>query len=542
MTEGVLSFDVLIIGAGPAGLSAAIHLKKISPQITVCVLEKGKAVGSHILSGLVFEPTALEQLIPDWQNKNFPLIPCTSHHFSILTQKKMWSLPHFLLPSELNNLNNYVGSLGVFCQWLADIAVNLGVEIFPGFAAAKLLFDDGKVTGVETGEKGLTKYGQQTPEYQPGVKIQAKYTLLAEGCRGHLTEQVIRHFNLRNHASPQTYGLGIKEIWEVNAKQHHLGKVSHFLGWPLTHECYGGGFIYHLPHKQIAVGLVVGLDYRNPYLDPFEEMQRFKTHPALRPLFMDGKRIAYGARALNEGGFQSIPDLIFPGGALIGCAAGFLNVPKIKGTHNAMKTGMLAAETIVEALEKDPQGGQGLENYFNRLKHSLVYKELHKVRNVKLYFRFGFWPGIILSGIDLKIFHGKAPWTLHSAKQDREQMALAKSYQEMTYPLPDGKITFNKSSSVYLANIAYRENQPEHLVLQNPLKSLEISFKLYAAPEQRYCPAGVYEILFQQGDQPKLVVHSGNCIHCKTCDIKDPADNIQWMAPEGGSGPNYQDM
>ena len=543
MIEDALKFDVLIVGGGPAGLSAAIRLKQLAKNLSVCVLEKGSEIGAHILSGLILQTTALDELIPAWKNKNFPLIPVKKHKFSILNEKKAWRVPQFFLPSQLNNQNNYMGSLGLLCQWLAKEAIDLGVEIFPGFAAAKFLFgENGRVNGVITGEKGVGEDGKPKPEYQPGVQIFAKYTLLAEGCRGYLTEEVIHRFKLREQSDPQTYGLGIKEIWQVKPEQHQLGLVEHFVGWPLSSDNYGGGFIYHLDNFQIAIGFIVGLDYSNPYLDPFAEMQRFKTHPAIHPLFFAATRIAYGARALNEGGFQSIPKLIFPGGALIGCAAGFLNVPKIKGTHNAMKTGMQAAEAIVESLKIDPEGGKDLDLYPLILKKSKVYKELHAVRNARIYFRLGLWPGIIFSGLELKLFGGKTPWTLHHLTHDRDETKFADMFKKISYPQPDGIITFDRMSSVYLANIDYVENQPQHLILDDPHKSIEISYKRYAAPEQRYCPAGVYEIIFHGENEPTLQINAANCVHCKTCDIKDPARNIRWIVPEGGSGPNYQGL
>lgn len=539
-----LEFDVLIVGGGPAGLAAAIKLRQLSQDISVCVIEKGSEIGAHILSGAVIEPRALNELIPDWQNQGAPLHTLvTEEQFLFLSKNKSWRAPNWLLPKQLQNQGNYTASLGNLCRWLAEQASGLGVEIYPGFAAAKVLYDaNNRVSGIITGEMGVAKDGAHKPEYVAGMELLAKYTLFAEGCRGYLSEQIMEHFNLRENVNPQTYGIGIKELWEIKPELHHPGLVLHTAGWPLSNDTYGGSFIYHLENQQISVGFVVGLDYKNTFLDPYEEMQRFKMHPQIRPLFAGARRIAYGARALNEGGFQSIPKLIFPGGALIGCAAGFLNVPKIKGSHTAMKSGMLAAEAVYQALQTDRQGGQDLEHYLQLLRESWVYDELHAARNFRPWFRFGLWLGTLLGGIELKLFRGKTPWTLRFKKRDRDCTLKTSECQKIIYPRHDGVVSFDRMSSVYLSNIKYNENQPVHLHLRDPARSIDISFKEYDAPEQRYCPAGVYEIVQDSNGKPRLQINAANCVHCKTCDIKDPADNIIWVVPEGGSGPNYPNM
>jgi electron-transferring-flavoprotein dehydrogenase len=539
-----MEFDVLIIGGGPAGLAAGIKLRQLSQELSVCVIEKSSEIGAHILSGAVIETRALDELIPDWKAKDAPLnIRVTEERFLLLTKNRSWRVPTWMLPKELQNPGNYAASLGNLCRWLAEQATALGVQIYPGFAAAKILYNENKqVAGVVTGEMGVAKDGAHKPEYAEGIELRAKYTLFAEGCRGSLSEQLMTHFNLRRDSCPQTYGIGIKELWEIQPELHRPGLVQHSAGWPLDNRTYGGSFLYHLENHQVAVGFVVGLDYRNTFLDPYQEMQRFKTHPQIKPLFAGARRIAYGARALNEGGFQSIPQLTFPGGALIGCAAGFLNVAKIKGSHTAMKSGMLAAEAVHQALQQDPTGNLGLENYQQMLRRSWVYQELHAARNFRPFFRIGLWAGILLGGLELKLFRGKTPWTLRFKRSDRACTQKASQCQKMNYPKPDGVVTFDRMSSVYLSNIKYHENQPVHLVLHNPAKSIEISYKLYDAPEQRYCPAGVYEIVMDESKQPRLQINAANCVHCKTCDIKDPANNILWTVPEGGSGPNYPNM
>lgn len=539
-----MQFDVIIVGGGPAGLAAAIKLRQLSQDISVCIIEKGSEIGAHILSGVVIEPRALDELIPDWRNLNAPLTTAvTEERFLFLGKTRSWRLPHCFLPQQLRNQGNYTGSLANLCRWLAQQATALGVEIYPGFAAAKVIYDENnRVQGIVTGAMGVAKNGSHKPEYAEGMELHAKYTLFGEGCRGSLSQELMQHYQLRDPADPQTYGLGIKEIWEIKPELHHPGLVQHTAGWPLDNQTYGGSFIYHLENNQISVGLVVGLDYTNTFLDPYQEMQRFKTHPDIRPLFDGARRLAYGARALNEGGWQSIPKLIFPGGALIGCGAGFLNVPKIKGSHNAMKSGMLAAEAVFQAFQQNLPENQELTTYPEMLKKSWVYEELHTARNFRPFFRCGLWLGTLLSGIELILFKGKTPWTLHCKHHDRDRLKKAAQCQKIDYPIPDGVVTFDRMSSVFLANIRYEENQPVHLLLRDPAKQIEISYQEYDSPEQRYCPAGVYEIVKDNDGTPRLQINAANCVHCKTCDIKDPANNIIWTVPEGGSGPNYQEM
>lgn len=543
MSREVMSYDVVIVGAGPAGLAAAIKLKQLANDISVCIVEKGSEVGAHILSGAVIEPRALNELLPHWQQQSSPIkVPVTEDRFLFLSETKAWAVPEFMLLEPMKNHGNYIVSLGLVCKWLAEQAMALGIEIYPGFAASEVLFgDEGSVIGVTTGDMGVDKNGNPKPNFTPGVALHGKYTLFAEGARGYLAEQLMKQFGLRQQCDPQTYGLGIKELWHVEAKNHHPGLVQHTAGWPLKNDVYGGSFIYHLDNQKVAVGFVVGLDYSNPYLDPFMEMQRFKTHPAIAPLFTDAKRLSYGARALNEGGFQSIPKLIFPGGALIGCAAGFLNVAKIKGSHNAMKSGMLAAEAIVQALQKNKDGKALLEDYPVLLQNSWIYEELKTVRNFRLYFKHGLWAGTLLGGLELKLLKGNVPWTLHHKIKDRNTLKLAKNATPIVYPKADNVITFDKMSSVYLANTQHDENQPCHLKLRSIGKELTVNYAQYASPEQRYCPAGVYEITLNDG-KPSLHINAANCVHCKTCDIKDPADTLRWTLPEGGSGPNYSEM
>lgn len=522
--------DVLIIGAGPAGLAAAIRLKQLNNQLNIVVLEKAARVGGQIVSGAILQPDTLNALLPYWQHQQPPThTPVTQDSFYYLTETHAKRLPKL---AGMNNHGNTIISLSQFCQWLGKQAENLGINIFPGFVGSVLLYDDKQqVIGVQTDDRGLDFYAKPTDNFQPGIEIYAKHTLLAEGCRGYLSEQVIKKYQLRGHCDPQSYGLGIKEVWKIGTNKHQSGNVMHSVGWPLDHATYGGGFIYHYGDNLVSVGLVVGLDYKNPYLDPFEEMQRFKLHPQFRYLFEESECIAYGARALNEGGYQSIPKLNFPGGLLIGCAAGFVNVAKIKGIHNAMRSGMLAAECIV---------ANETEQYDQRIRQSVIGKELKKVRNVRPGFHKGLWPGLMNAAVDQILLQGKAPWTLRYKKQDYQMTQLAKQFQPIHYPKPDGKITFDKLTQLSLCAISYNEKQRWHLVQKDRSRMITINYEQYASPETHYCPAAVYEIVQRDG-QPKLQINGANCIHCKTCDIKDPTQNIAWTPEEGGDGPSYSE-
>ncbi len=539
-----MEFDVVVVGAGPSGLATAIRLRQLAEaagrELSVCVLEKGSEVGAHILSGAVIEPRGLNELIPDWRDKGAPLLTqATDDRFLFLTESKALRLP---TPPQMDNHGNYVASLGNLCRWLAQQAESLGVEIFPGFAAAQVLYDDaGAVRGVGTGDMGIGKDGQPTGNYTPGVDLLARQTVFAEGCRGSLTKGLFERFGLRKDCDPQTYGLGVKELWEIDPARHKPGTVIHTVGWPLDSSTYGGSFLYHLENNQVAVGFVVGLDYQNPWLSPFEEMQRFKTHPAIRDTFAGGRRIAYGARALSEGGLQSLPRLVFPGGLIVGDAAGFLNVAKIKGTHTAIKSGMVAAEAMFEALAGDATTAVEVTAYPQRLKQSWLWDELYRVRNVRPAFHWGLWAGIALNALDTYLFRGKAPWTLHN-RADHTALKPAAECPRLTYPKPDGVLTFDRLSSVFISNTNHEENQPAHLTLIDPAVPTKVNLPLYAAPEQRYCPAGVYEIVDDDAGQPRLQINAQNCVHCKTCDIKDPTQNINWVVPEGGGGPNYPNM
>src|SRR5712692_4727151 len=535
-----MEYDVVVVGAGPAGLAAAIRLKQLAAaagsELGVCVVEKGSEVGAHILSGAVFEPRALDELIPDWRARGAPLnTPATEDRFLYLTRNRALRLP---TPRQMRNHGNYIISLGNLCRWLATQAEELGVEIYSGFAAAEVLYDDaGRVRGVATGDMGIGRDGEPTERYTPGVELIARETLFAEGCRGSLTETLIERFRLRDGHDPQTYAIGVKELWEVAAEQHQPGLVVHTIGWPMDSATYGGSFLYHLEDRQVAVGFVIGLDYRNPFLNPFEEFQRFKTHPAIRGFFADGRRISYGARAMNEGGFQSIPRLDFPGGALIGGAAGFMNVPKIKGSHTAMKSGMVAAETIFARLNGDSRAEVNAA-----LLRSWVWDELYQVRNIRPSFRLGLWGGLAYSALDTYLLRGRAPWTFHN-HPDHTQLIPASEAPRIEYPRPDGKISFDRLSSVFISNTNHEEDQPSHLKLRDPDKAISINYRLYDSPEQRYCPAGVYEIVQEERTgAPRLQINAANCVHCKTCDIKDPEHNIDWVVPEGGGGPNYPNM
>ncbi|ALZ77008.1 electron transfer flavoprotein-ubiquinone oxidoreductase [Rheinheimera sp. F8] len=549
MERESMEFDVVVVGAGPAGLSAAIKLmqqaKAAGSELTVCVVEKGSEVGAHILSGAVFEPRALNELLPDWQEKAAPLTTAVSQDDIYLLQNADDSrqIPHFAVPKTMHNTGNYIVSMGNVCRWLASQAEALGVEIFPGFSAASLIIEDNVVKGIVTGDMGLDKHGEQKNSFVAGMELRAKYTLFAEGCRGHLGKELIKHYQLDKDCSPQHYAIGFKEIWDIDPNKHQAGLVVHTAGWPLEQGTSGGGYLYHADNNQVVVGLIIDLNYSNPHLSPFDEFQRYKHHPVVAQYLKGGKRVCYGARAIAKGGLNSLPKMTFPGGLLLGCDAGTLNFAKIKGNHTAMKSGMLAAETVFEALSRGDSGGQDLQSFKGRFEQSWLFDELYRSRNFgPAMHKFGSILGGAFNMVDQNWFGGKLPFTLKDNSVDHASMKPASACAKIVYPKPDQQLSFDKLSSVFLSNTNHEEEQPCHLQLIDSNIPIKVNLAIYDEPAQRYCPAGVYEIVGQEAGEPRLQINAQNCIHCKTCDIKDPSQNIRWVTPEGSGGPNYPNM
>ena len=541
-----MNYDLLIVGAGPSGLAAAIKFKKMcienNKDYSVCIVEKGSEVGAHILSGAILQPTAMDELFDDWRNNaECPVkVNVKKESVKFMTNEKSFNIPSFLIPPVMHNKGNFIISLGSLCKWLGSEAEKLGVEIYPGFAASDIIIEDGILKGIITGDLGVDSDGNPGQNYQAGIEIHSKFTLFAEGCRGHLGKKLMSEFDLRKNVLHQTYGIGLKELWEVKPEKSEPGNVMHSIGWPLDQQTYGGSFLYHLDKNLVSIGFVIGLDYKNPYLSPYEEFQRFKMHPSIKPLLDEGRRISYGARALNEGGWQSLPKLSFPGGSLVGCDAGTLNTPKIKGTHTAMKSGIVASENVFRKLEQNLEGVE-LESFQSEFNNSWAGKELKAARNVRPSFKYGLKLGTILTGIDQIFLRGKAPWTLKHGEPDHCSLQEKTKAKKINYPKPDGKISFDRLTNVSFSSTYHEENQPIHLKISDEKIPIDTNLALYDSPEQRYCPAGVYEIVSDKGLN-RLQINAQNCIHCKTCDIKDPSQNINWITPEGGGGPNYTGM